>query len=212
MVVYFFPAAFTPGCSIEAHEFADAMPKFESLGASVIGVSTDNIETLSRFSVEACQNRFPVGSDSGQSSRRTTRRSQIRPSYADRISYLVGPDGKVLASYSSLSPDQHVEKMLAALRAWRQAMPAGKCSGSAPGRSGARPPSGLLVGRDGRRRGDRARRGRQLRLPHHDAVEASVCSSQARNASPLMAVCLNAPCAMNAFHSGSARSLPSSAS
>ena len=127
VVVYFFPAAFTPGCSIEAHEFADAMPKFESLGASVIGVSTDNIETLSRFSVEACQNRFPVGSDSGRTVVKAYDAAlAIRPSYADRISYLVGPDGKVLASYSSLSPDQHVEKMLAALRAWRQAMPAGK--------------------------------------------------------------------------------------
>jgi thioredoxin-dependent peroxiredoxin len=90
VVVYFFPAAFTPGCSIEAHEFADAMAKFEALGAGVIGVSTDKIETLERFSVEACQNRFPVASDAG---------------------------------YSSLSPDKHVEKMLDALRDWRQAQP-----------------------------------------------------------------------------------------
>lgn len=127
VVVYFFPAAFTPGCSIEAHEFADAMGKFESLGAAVIGVSTDDIDKLARFSVEACQNRFPVGSDAGRTVVKAyDAQLAIRPDYADRISYLVGPDGTVIASYSSLSPDKHVEKMLAALREWRQAQPARK--------------------------------------------------------------------------------------
>lgn len=124
MVVYFFPAAFTSGCTIEAHEFAEAMPKFEALGAGVIGVSTDNIETLAKFSVEACRNKFAVASDSARSVVKSyDAQLAIRPDYADRISYLIGPDGSVLAVYSSLSPDQHVEKMLAALRDWRKAQP-----------------------------------------------------------------------------------------
>lgn len=124
VVVYFFPAAFTSGCSIEAHEFAEAMPKFESLGASVIGVSTDDIDTLARFSVEACQSRFPVASDSGKVVVKAyDAQLAIRPDYADRISYLIGPDGAVIASYASLNPDKHVETMLAALREWRQAQP-----------------------------------------------------------------------------------------
>jgi thioredoxin-dependent peroxiredoxin len=124
VVVYFFPAAFTQGCSIEAHEFAEAMPKFEGLGASVIGVSTDDIETLARFSVEACQSRFPVASDAGRVVVKAyDAQLAIRPDYADRISYLIGPDGAVIASYASLSPDKHVETMLAALREWRQAQP-----------------------------------------------------------------------------------------
>ena len=124
LVVYFFPAAFTSGCSIEAHEFAEAMPQFEALGGGVIGVSTDKIETLARFSVEACQNRFPVASDAGRTVVKAyDAQLAIRPDYADRISYLVAPDGKIVASYASLSPDKHVEKMLAALREWRQAQP-----------------------------------------------------------------------------------------
>ena len=124
VVVYFFPAAFTTGCSIEAHEFAEAMPKFEALGAGVIGVSTDKIETLERFSMEVCQNRFPVASDAGKTVVKAyDAQLAILPNYADRISYLVGPDGSVLASYASLNPDKHVEKMLGALRDWRLAQP-----------------------------------------------------------------------------------------
>ncbi|HRI17216.1 MAG TPA: peroxiredoxin [Burkholderiaceae bacterium] len=124
MVVYFFPAAFTKGCSIEAHEFAEAMPQFEALGAGVIGVSTDNIETLAKFSVEACQSRFPVASDGGRTVVKAyDAQLAIRPDYADRISYLIAPDGTIVASYASPNPDRHVEKMLAALRDWRQAQP-----------------------------------------------------------------------------------------
>jgi hypothetical protein len=67
VVLYFFPAAFSVGCSIEAHEFAESMAKFEALGATVIGVSSDDIDTLGKFSVQACQGRFPVASDSTQS-------------------------------------------------------------------------------------------------------------------------------------------------
>src|SRR5436190_1175384 len=66
VVLYFFPAAFSVGCSIEAHEFAESIPKFEALGATVIGVSSDDIATLGKFSVQACQGKFPVASDDNQ--------------------------------------------------------------------------------------------------------------------------------------------------
>jgi peroxiredoxin len=66
VVLYFFPAAFSVGCSIEAHEFAEAINRFQALGATVIGVSSDDIETLSKFSVQACQGKFPVASDHTQ--------------------------------------------------------------------------------------------------------------------------------------------------
>src|SRR5687768_4843096 len=59
VVVYFFPAAFSEGCSVEAHEFAEATPRFAALGATVVGVSGDDIDTLTKFSVQACQSRFP---------------------------------------------------------------------------------------------------------------------------------------------------------
>src|SRR5262249_33780049 len=63
VVLYFYPAAFTPGCTIEAHNFAEAMPDFEKLGATVIGVSADDIEKLDRFSLTECRSKFPVAAD-----------------------------------------------------------------------------------------------------------------------------------------------------
>src|SRR3546814_19962507 len=64
VVLYFFPAAFTPGCTIEAHEFAEATPEFKKAGATVIGLSADPIEKLKKFSVEECRNKFAVASAS----------------------------------------------------------------------------------------------------------------------------------------------------
>src|ERR1700761_9448970 len=63
VVVYFYPAAFTQGCTIEAHEFAAAMPDYRAAGASVIGVSHDDIATLDKFSTSECQSKFPVAAD-----------------------------------------------------------------------------------------------------------------------------------------------------
>src|SRR4030088_405350 len=63
VVLYFYPAAFTPGCTIEAHNFADAMDDFQKLGATVIGVSHDSIQTLDKFSLTECRSKFPVAAD-----------------------------------------------------------------------------------------------------------------------------------------------------
>lgn len=121
VVLYFFPAAFSVGCSIEAHEFAEAMGKFEALGATVIGVSSDDIETLGKFSVQACQGRFPVASDNSQSVMKSYDAvMQTRPDYANRVSYVIAPNGKVIYDYQSLNPSLHVEKTLAALKDWSQ--------------------------------------------------------------------------------------------
>jgi peroxiredoxin len=121
VVLYFFPAAFSVGCSIEAHEFAEAMGKFEALGATVIGVSSDDIDTLGKFSVQACQGKFPVASDSTQSVMKSYDAvMQTRPDYANRVSYVIAPNGKVVYNYQSLNPSRHVEKTLAALKDWSQ--------------------------------------------------------------------------------------------
>jgi thioredoxin-dependent peroxiredoxin len=121
VVLYFYPAAFTEGCTIEAHEFAEATPKFEALGASLIGVSTDDIETLKRFSLQACQGKFPVASDSGKTIVKAYDAAlATRPDYANRISYVIAPNGSVFYSYTSMDPSRHVEKMLDALRQWQQ--------------------------------------------------------------------------------------------
>src|ERR1700757_4043459 len=63
VVLYFYPAAFTKGCTVEAHEFAEATDKFKAMGVTVIGVSHDSIDTLNKFSVSECRNKFAVASD-----------------------------------------------------------------------------------------------------------------------------------------------------
>ena len=120
VVLYFFPAAFSEGCSVEAHEFAEANAQFAALGASVIGVSGDDIDTLSKFSVQACQSKFPVASDQTQSVMKSFDAvMQTRPEYANRISYVIAPDGSIVYHYMSLNPMKHVEKTLGALRSWQ---------------------------------------------------------------------------------------------
>jgi thioredoxin-dependent peroxiredoxin len=121
VVLYFFPAAYSEGCSIEAHYFADAMEEFKALNASIIGVSGDDIETLTKFSVQVCQSRFPVASDKTQAIMKSFDAvMQTRPEYANRISYVIAPDGTVVFQYMSLNPTKHVEKTLAALRSWSE--------------------------------------------------------------------------------------------
>lgn len=120
VVLYFFPAAFSAGCSVEAHQFAEAIDKFQALGATVIGVSGDDIETLGKFSVQTCQSKFPVASDSNQNVMRSYDAvMSLRPEYANRVSYVIAPGGAVVYNYQSLDPTRHVEKTLAALREWK---------------------------------------------------------------------------------------------
>ena len=122
VVVYFFPAAFSVGCSIEAHEFAEAIDKFQALGATVIGVSGDDIDTLGKFSVQACQGKFAVASDNLQSIMKSYDAVlTLRPEYANRVSYVIAPNGSVVYNYQSLNPSRHVENTLTALREWSQA-------------------------------------------------------------------------------------------
>jgi len=121
VVLYFFPAAFSEGCSVEAHEFAEANAQFAALGASVVGVSGDDIDTLSKFSVQSCQSKFPVASDQTQSVMKSFDAvMQTRPEYANRISYVIAPDGSIVYHYMSLNPMKHVEKTLGALRDWQK--------------------------------------------------------------------------------------------
>jgi peroxiredoxin Q/BCP len=124
VVLYFFPAAFTAGCSAEAHEFAEAIDKFGALGATVIGVSTDDIATQVKFSTQACQGKFPVASDSGKTVIKSYDAAMmIMPDYANRVSYVIAPDKSIVYNYQSLNPSKHVEKTLAALRDWEKVKP-----------------------------------------------------------------------------------------
>jgi len=118
VVVYFYPAAFTKGCTIEAHDFAQAMPDYRAAGASVIGVSHDDIATLNKFSVSECQSKFPVAADRDRNIMKAYDAALgfLTP-YADRVSYVVTQEGRIAFVYSSLNPDRHVAGTLKAVRA-----------------------------------------------------------------------------------------------
>ena len=120
VVVYFYPAAFTSGCTVEAHDFAEAIPEFERLGTHVIGVSEDGIAKLDKFSVSACQSKFPVAADAdGSITHAYDAAMMIIPGHASRTSYAIGPDGTILAAYSAMDPDGHVSRMLEAVKRWQ---------------------------------------------------------------------------------------------
>ena len=120
VVLYFYPAAFTEGCTIEAHEFAEATDKFKALGATVIGVSHDPIEKLNKFSVSECRNKFAVAADADQ---KITKEYDAvlaqKPEYANRTSYVIAPDGTIIYEYTALNPEQHVGNTMAAVEKWK---------------------------------------------------------------------------------------------
>ncbi len=122
VVLYFYPAAFTPGCTIEAHDFADAIERYQALGATVIGVSHDDIEKLNRFSVSECRSKFPVAADPDQRIMKSYDAIlTAKPEYANRTSYVITPDNKIIYTYTDLQPDKHVENTLEALQKWSAA-------------------------------------------------------------------------------------------
>lgn len=119
VVLYFYPAAFTHGCTIEAHDFAEATDRFKALGATVIGVSHDSIDTLNKFSVSECRNKFAVASDADKKISRAYDAQLLFTSMTNRTSYVIAPSGRIVYEYTSLDPDKHVENTLAAIRKWR---------------------------------------------------------------------------------------------
>jgi len=119
VVLYFYPAAFTTGCTIEAHLFADAIDRYKALGATVIGVSNDKIDTLNKFSVSECRSKFAVAADTDQKIMKSYEAVMTTKSdYASRTSYVIAPDKSIIYEYSSPSPDKHVENTLQALQQW----------------------------------------------------------------------------------------------
>lgn len=120
VVLYFYPAAFTQGCTVEAHTFAEAIDDYRAQGATVIGLSADNIGTLKDFSTGPCGSKFAVGADTG---------SRVIKAYdaglgshtdrATRMSYVISPEGRILYEYTAMEPDDHVANTLKAVRDWR---------------------------------------------------------------------------------------------
>lgn len=116
VVLYFYPKAFTSGCSLEARAFAEAQGDFAAAGASVIGMSADDIATLKRFSVAECQGKFPVG----VATMAIIAAYQVAlgdTSVTSRTSYVIGKDGRIVLVHSDRDYREHVSKTLAAVRA-----------------------------------------------------------------------------------------------
>jgi thioredoxin-dependent peroxiredoxin len=129
VVVYFYPGAFTGGCNIQAHTFAEDMDKFKSAGATVIGVSLDKIETLNAFSSDPqyCAGKLPVASDAdgsiaknydlkvmdGRPGMKDSRGIDLDHKFAERTTFIITKDGKIAATVGGVSPAENVEKTLA---------------------------------------------------------------------------------------------------
>jgi len=137
VVVYFYPSAYTGGCDLEAHTFAEESGKFAAAGAQILGVSADNLDRLKVFSADPnfCAGKFPIASDAdttiaksydlsvgaAREGAKDVRGVEIGHAFIERVTYVIGKDGKILAALSSktdgLSPDQHVDKSLAIVSA-----------------------------------------------------------------------------------------------
>ena len=123
VVVYFFPAAHTAGCNIEAHLFSQAIDKFKARHATVIGVTAGKVDELADFSKETehCGGKFAVAADPGAKiARQYEAILAQKPEWSDRTSYVIAPDGTITHVYSNLDPKQHVSETLAAVEALKQ--------------------------------------------------------------------------------------------
>ena len=132
VVVYFYPAAFTGGCNLQAHAFSENSDKFATAGASIIGVSLDKIATLNQFSADPqyCAGKIPVASDAdgkiaksydlqvreAKPGAKNTRGDEIDHGFAERTTFVVTPSGTVAATISNLSPADNVAKALEAVQ------------------------------------------------------------------------------------------------
>ena len=137
VVVYFYPSAYTGGCDAEAHSFAEMKDKFTAAGATIIGVSGDDIKRLNTFSADPdyCAGKFAVASDSegkiaatygltinpSKLGMKDIRGVELNHGFIPRTTYVIGKNGKIIAVFSSetdhISPIEHVEKSLAIVKA-----------------------------------------------------------------------------------------------
>ncbi len=116
VVLYFYPKAFTKGCTLEARAFSEASPQFKAAGARVIGLSADDLPTLKRFSVEHCRGKFPVAMATPAMIRDYDVKLPV-VGMSNRTSFVIARDGRITFVHSDLDWKDHVAKTLAAVRA-----------------------------------------------------------------------------------------------
>ncbi len=123
VVLYFFPAAFTPGCNAEAHAFAEAIDQFSAAGATVIGMTAGNVDQLAKFSSAMCAGKFPVAAASSAVAAGydvvLKKPDGSVSGYTSRTSYVIGKDGTVFYVHSDMSAADHVRNTLDAVRRYK---------------------------------------------------------------------------------------------
>lgn len=128
VVLYFYPKAFTQGCTLEAHAFAEATPQFEALGATVVGMSADDLPTLRKFSTEACRDKFAVASASPAIIKGydvALGQGGAPSAMTKRVSYVIAPDGRVAFVHDDMDYRNHVRMTLAAVKVLKTPRPGG---------------------------------------------------------------------------------------
>jgi thioredoxin-dependent peroxiredoxin len=120
VVLYFFPKAFTKGCTLEAHAFSEATADFKKAGATVIGMSGDDLSTLQKFSVEACRNAFPVATATAATQKAYDVAWAEHPGLTTRTSYVIDRRGRVVMVHDDLDWSEHVQKTIAAVKALKK--------------------------------------------------------------------------------------------
>jgi thioredoxin-dependent peroxiredoxin len=116
VVLYFFPKAFTSGCTAEAHAFSESIGEFKKAGAQVIGMSADDLKTLHDFSAKECRSAFPVATATLATQKAYDVAWAAHPGITTRTSYVIGRNGKIVMVHDDLDFSKHVEKTLAAVQ------------------------------------------------------------------------------------------------
>jgi peroxiredoxin len=117
VVLYFFPKAFTSGCTAEAHAFSTSIGDFNKAGAQVIGMSGDDLKTLHDFSTKECRSAFPVATATPEIQKEYDVAWAAHPGITTRTSYVIDKSGKIVMVHDDLDFSQHVSKTLAAVQA-----------------------------------------------------------------------------------------------
>ncbi|HLE55217.1 MAG TPA: peroxiredoxin [Thermoplasmata archaeon] len=113
VVLYFYPADMTTGCTMEACAFRDEQDKFQALDAVVLGVSTQDAASHREFRAKHGLN-FPLLADPDKRIVRAYNTLGFM-GVAKRVTYVIGPDGVIVDSFKSLNPKPHVERALRVL-------------------------------------------------------------------------------------------------
>jgi peroxiredoxin len=116
VVLYFFPKAFTSGCTAEAHAFSESIRDFKKAGAQVIGMSADNLATLKDFSVKECRSAFPVATATAATQKAYDVAWAAHPGLTTRTSYVIDRRGRIVMVHDDLDFSQHVARTLAAVK------------------------------------------------------------------------------------------------